>query len=189
MEQIRTFIEKYTSISDSDWDLIIEDFKPIQFDKNEIIHEEGMTCRHFYFLESGLIRFFSNIDGIDITKAFTKSPYCFTSKTSFRKQFPAMESIQALVKTKVWQISHEDYKKLEFINSWNVFMRKILHEIDEYSEKFYLDSKILTAEERYKNLYDEHPAELLQKIPLKHLSTYLGIAPQSLSRIRNKLNS
>lgn len=189
MKQIRNFIEKYSSLLDSEWELIQQYFIPIDFKKNEIIHEEGKICRHFYFLESGLIRFFYNIDGNEVTKTFTKAPYCFTSKTSFRKQIPSDESIQALEFTKVWQTTSEKYKNLESIKSWNIFMRKILHEIDEFSEKFYLESKIYTAEERYIKLFEEYPASLIQKIPLKHLSTYLGIAPQSLSRIRKKLNS
>lgn len=187
MEQIRKFIEKYSPLSNSDWEFVHKNFNKNEFRKNEIIHDEGKICKHFYFLEVGIIRFFSNIDGNEITKTFTKAPYCFTSKTSFRKQIPANESIQAVEQTVVWQTTLEDYQKLEKIDSWNIFIRKVLHEIDEFNEKFFMDLKILTAEERYLKLYNDYPASLLQKIPLKYLSTYLGIAPQSLSRIRKKV--
>lgn len=183
----REFIEKYSPFSDLEWQLIDDLFEPKEFDKNEIILEEGAVCRHFYFLERGLIRFFCNFDGNDLTKTFAIAPYCFTSKTSFRMQSASEEGIQALDKTVVRRISFDDYRKLEKINSWNIFMRKLLNEIQEYSEKFYLEIKTITAEERYRLILNTYPAELIRKIPLKHLASFLGVAPQSLSRIRKKI--
>lgn len=183
---LRQFIENYSKLSDWEWQIIEELFHEKEFEKNELILEEGKICRHFYFLEKGLIRFYNNIDGNDLTKTFTIAPYCFTSKISFRKQTVSNESIQALEKTKVWQITYDDYKKLETLNSWNLFVRRLLNEIQEFSETFYLDIRTMTAEERYKKILKEYPDELIQKIPLKHLSSFLGIAPQSLSRIRKK---
>ena len=161
-------------------------FDYYEYNPNEIILIEGTVCRYFYFLESGLIRFYKNIDGNDITKTFTIAPYCFTSKISFRKQSPSDEEIQALDKTIVRRISYSNYKKLEGFNSWNIFIRRLLNEIQEFSETFYLEIRTKTAEERYLKLVKDYPVETLNKIPLKHLSTFLGIAPQSLSRIRRK---
>ncbi len=184
---LREFIENYTKLTDSEWYSIELLFEIKEFNKNEIILEEGKICRYFYYLESGLIRFYNTIDGIDLTKTFTIAPYCFTSKISFRKQMASNEGIQALEKTKVWQISNVNYKKLEGLNSWNIFMRKLLNEIQEFSESFYLDIRTMTAEERYLKILEEYPNALIQKIPLKHLSSFLGIAPQSLSRIRKKI--
>lgn len=67
-------------------------------------------------------------------------------------------------------------------------MRKILNEIQEYTDEFFLEAKTETAETRYKNLLEKYPASLIQNIPLKHLASFLGIAPQSLSRIRKKIH-
>jgi CRP/FNR family transcriptional regulator, anaerobic regulatory protein len=183
---LRKFIENYSDIADSEWDSMEQLFVKKVYNKNEIILEEGSICRYFYFLESGLIRFYCNVDGTDLTKTFTIAPYCFTSRISFRKQTASNEGIQALEKTTVWQISCEQYKKLEQFNSWNIFMRKLLNEIQEFSDSFYLEIRTMTAENRYKKLISDYPTELIQKIPLKHLSSFLGIAPQSLSRIRKK---
>lgn len=184
---LRDFIENYIRLNDAVWHSIEPLFEIREFNKNEIILEEGNICRYFYFLESGLIRFYNNIDGNDITKTFTIAPYCFTSKISFRKQMASNEGIQALEKTVVWQLSFNHYKKLEQLNSWNIFIRKLLNEIQEFSESFYLELKTMTAEDRYKKILNEYPIELVQKIQLKHLSSFLGVAPQSLSRIRKKI--
>jgi CRP/FNR family transcriptional regulator, anaerobic regulatory protein len=183
----REFIQRYTPISDADWAAIEPLFHRKEFAKNERILLEGSVCRHFYFLESGLVRFFNTVDGTELTRTFTIAPYCFTSKTSFRKQEASHEGIEALEKTVVWQVAFRDYKKLEAVHAWNIFMRKLLNEIQEFSESFYLDIRTLTAEERYQKILEEYPTELVQKIPLKHLSTFLGVAPQSLSRIRKKI--
>jgi CRP-like cAMP-binding protein len=184
----RNFIEHYSKLSDEEWQEIDLMFDYIDYEPNEIILNEGEICRYFYFLETGLIRFHNFIDGDDITRTFTIAPYCFTSNISFRRQSPSGEAIQALDKTTVRRISYKNYKKLEGYNSWNMFIRKLLNEIQEFSEAFYLDIRTKTAEQRYLKLIEEYPDEILNKIPLKHLSTFLGIAPQSLSRIRRKFN-
>lgn len=184
---LREFIQNYTKLTDSEWYSIKLLFESKEFNKYEIILEEGKICRYFYYLESGLIRFYNTIDGLDFTKTFTIAPYCFTSKISFRNQTASNEGIQTLNKTKVWQLSNDNYKKLEELNSWNIFMRKLLNEIQEFSESFYLDIRTMTAEERYLKILKEYSNDLIQKIPLKHLSSFLGIAPQSLSRIRKKI--
>lgn len=186
MIEMRKFIENYSKFTDAEWEIVCRQFEVRKFNKNKLILEEGNICRHFYLLERGTIRFFSNVDGNDFTKTFTIAPYCFTSRISFRKQEPSNEGIQALEETIVWQTTYHQYKRLEELNTWNVFIRKILNEIQEFSESFYMEARTMTAEARYKKLMTNYPETLIQKIPLKHLSSFLGVAPQSLSRIRKK---
>lgn len=186
MKSLRSFIEQYSPLTEEDWKYIQSFFEPQAFQRNQFILEPGQTCRYFYFMEEGLIRFFYLLDGDDITKTFAIAPYCFTAKTSFRKQAPSDEGIQALDDTLVWRTSFVQYSKLEKNQAFTLFMRKILNEIQEFTDRFFLDAKTLSAEERYLKLQVDYPADLLQKIPLKHLSSFLGIAPQSLSRIRKR---
>ncbi len=188
MDNFKEYLKNYTQLPDDEWDLIRKDFRRIVFKKNEYILEEGTICKHFFFFEKGLVRFCCNVDGEDVTKTFCIAPYCFTSKTSFRKLIPAHESIQALEESVVWQITYDQYKELEKINSWNIFMRKLINEIQEFMENRLLESKIFTAEKNYENLLIRYPS-VIKKIPLKHLASFLGVAPQSLSRIRNNLQN
>ena len=188
MNAFREFIGNYVNLSRDDWEIIYSHCESVIFEKNDIILEEGKICRYFYFMSEGLLRFFYNIDGNNITKTFTIAPYCFTSRVSFRTQMPAMESIQAIEQTVSLQISYDSYRELEKVISWNIFMRRLINEIQEYTETVMLESKTQDAETRYRNLINNHPTDLIQKIPLKHLASYLGIAPQSLSRIRNNIH-
>lgn len=185
MPTLKEFIESYTGLPDDDWEIISNAFERKEFQKNEMILEEGRICRHFYFLEEGMVRFFILSDGNDITKFFTIAPYCFTSKDSFRNQKPALENIQAIEKTVVRQIDLNQANDLLELKSWSTFTRKFMHEVQCHIEELLMESKTETAENRYHKLVQRYP-ELIQKIPLKHLSTFLGIAPQSLSRIRKK---
>lgn len=188
MKEFKKLIEKYTIVPDDDWIIIQKAFTKQEFPKNALILEEGKICRYFYFYESGLVRFFCNVNGEDVTKTFALAPYCFTSNISFRNQTPATEGIQALEKTVLWKITFEKYNELEQLDSWKNFIKKLYNEIQEYMERWLLESKIYTAEKNYQLLHERFPADFLQRIPLKHMASFLGVAPQSLSRIRNNLH-
>ncbi len=188
MDALKNFINKYTELSLNEWEIIEQFFETRTIKKNEIIVAQGAICRHFYFLEEGLVRFFEYNNGVDITKFFTAAPYCFTSKISFRHQIPAQENIQALEKSLVRQITLKNANELSKLDSWNTFTRKFVNEVQEQIEELLMEIRTQTAEQRYINLQKRYP-NLVPKIPLKHLSTFLGIAPQSLSRIRKKIVS
>jgi CRP-like cAMP-binding protein len=185
MIALRQFIEKYTPISDDEWEIIQQSFERKEFDKNEMILSEGSICKYFYFLQEGLIRYFILRDGNDITRFFTAAPYCFTSKDSFRNRTPSLENIQALEQSVVWQITLSRSNELLELKSWNTFTRKFIHEVQSHIEELLLEVTTETAEQRYEKLLEKHPG-LTKKIPLKLLASFLGIAPQSLSRIRKK---
>lgn len=186
MEKFREFIETYTPLSDNDWAIIAQCFEQRIIEKDTILLEEGKICRHLYFVESGLLRFFIKKDGNDITKFFTEAPYCFTSQVSFTAEIPATENIETLENSVIWQTTLKQSDSLFELKSWNVFVRKLIQEVQFFTEEILEEIQTETAEFRYKKMLTSD-AELLQRIPLKHLASYLGIAPQSLSRIRKKI--
>ncbi|TAF75019.1 MAG: Crp/Fnr family transcriptional regulator [Bacteroidetes bacterium] len=186
MEKFRQFIENYTTLSDSDWKEIYKCFEQRVFDKDQVLLAEGKVCRHLYFVESGLFHFYINKDGNNITKFFTEAPYFFTSQASFNAQKPATENIQAIEESIVWQISYNQANELYKLKSWTEFARKIIQEVQFFTEEILEELQTETAEFRYEKMLKNEP-ELLKRIPLKILASYLGIAPQSLSRIRKKI--
>ncbi|MFW5663452.1 MAG: Crp/Fnr family transcriptional regulator, partial [bacterium] len=92
---------------------------------------------------------------------------------------------QALSNGVVWQTTLDKIQKLSKLPSWERFTRNFLHEVQGYIEQLMITNKILSAEDRYLKLLADHPG-LTNRIPLKYLAGFLGIAPQSLSRIRKK---
>lgn len=188
MPPLKLFIENYTPLPEKDWELISAAFEKRIIDKDEILLQEGKICRHLYFIESGLLRYFINKDGNEITKFFTEAPYCFTSQLSFTKEEPAKENIQAIEKSVIYQTSLKQANDLLELKSWNTFIRKLIQEVQYYTEEILQEIQTETAENRYRKMIENNP-ELLQRVPLKYLASYFGIAPQSLSRIRKKLTS
>ncbi|MEM8970001.1 MAG: Crp/Fnr family transcriptional regulator [Bacteroidota bacterium] len=186
VKALQQFIEKYVTIPEADWRLITKSFRKRQVKRSEVILESGKVCRHLYFLESGLLRYFIVKDGEEKNKFFTIAPYFFTSQYSFNNQTPAKETIQAIEDSIIWETTLEKNHQLLELSSWNRFAQKITQEVQFFTEEILEELQTETAENRYLKLLNSQP-ELLQRIPLKHLASYLGIAPQSLSRIRKKV--
>ncbi len=183
MSAFRNFIESYVRLPDEEWDIISGAFEPRVYKRNEIILQSGEICRFFGFLEKGLLRFFVDHDGNEVTKFFTIAPYCFTSAFSFRNQAPATESIQALENCVAYTFSLKNADLLLELKHWAIFTRKFTQQVQYQTEQLMMEAKTTPAAERYRLLLENYPG-IVQRIPLKHLSGFLGIAPQSLSRIR-----
>ena len=79
MHPFRYFIHQYTTLSNADWASIEKSLVRLEVKKETLILEEGKICRHLYFLEKGLLRFFILKEGNDITKYFTDVPYAHSS--------------------------------------------------------------------------------------------------------------
>lgn len=186
MNSLKLFIEKYTSISDLEWKEIAACFELRTIEKDEILLKDGTVCKYLYFIESGLLRFFINKDGNEITKYFTDAPYFFTSQVSFTKELPSTENIQAIEKSVIWQASFDSTNKLLELQGWSTFVRLLLQEVQFYTDSILQEIQTETAEARYLKMIERNP-KLFQRIPLKYLASYYGIAPQSLSRIRKKI--
>ena len=126
LDTLRKFIESYTSLPTDEYRQISDCFENRVIEKDEIVLQEGKVCRHLYFVKSGLLHFYINKDGNNITKFFTEAPYFFTSQASFNSQKPANQNIQAIEKSVVWQISYIQVNELYKLESWTAFASKII---------------------------------------------------------------
>lgn len=186
MESIKKYIENFVKLSEQDWDIIKMNFEKVNFDTEQVILEEGSICKYLYFQEEGFVRFYITINGNEISRALLPAPCFFASRKSFNHQIPSKEGIHCLEKIVGWRLSYENYQKLFELPSWNAFMIALLNYSHDLLDDYIISLLTSTAEERYLNLVKEAPSEIAQRVPLKHLSTALGITPQSLSRIRSK---
>ncbi len=189
MHPFRKFIQSYVVVSDSDWEKIEAVLLRKEYLQGEILLREGQYCQKLYFLEDGFLRYFVyKKDGEEATKFFTIAPYCFTSQRSFTSNNPSTENIQALENSIVWEMDQSAAFDLLELKSWSEFIRKLIQEVQFYTEEILLELQNKTAEDRYIKMLTESSI-ILQKSPLKYVASYLGIAPQSLSRIRKKFYS
>lgn len=185
MHPFKKYITKYNLIGEEEWKQIENCLTRKEYKKGEIILEGGKICRKLYFLEEGFLRFFILKDGENISKFFTESPYCFTSQRSFTNEIPTEDNIEALRDSIVWEMTKADaFDLLRFFN-WSEFIRKLIQEVQFFTEQILEETQNNTAEERYFKMVEENDSILINA-PLKDIASYLGIAPQSLSRIRKK---
>ncbi len=162
-------------------------FKEVVLSKGRYLVTEGKTCRHLYFLETGALRGFYNLDGKEITHWFSAAPDFVTSFHSFITQQPAVESIQLLEGSILWAISKEHVTRL--MNEHHDIERLVRIAYESYYirlEERYVNAQFKTATERYQNLLMQTP-HILERVPLGYIASYLGISPETLSRIRSRL--
>jgi len=159
-----------------------------RWNKRSYLLEAGKTARHIYFLATGLARFFFvNEEGQEITSDFYFAPGFITSFTSFVNQTPSKFTIQALMPVEALAINRNDLLDLYEKHPKLERMGRILTE-QAYSEaeKHLLRLLNDAPKDRYLWLLEEYP-QYVQHIPLQYLASYLGITPESLSRIRKRI--
>ncbi len=183
----RDFIHQYEKLTDEEWEMVANRLHPLHLKKGDILLKEGQICNHIWFLEQGFLRFFIWKDGEAIGKFFTLAPYTFTSQRSFNLRQPTKENIEVLEDSIIWEIGFDDNQKLMQIPSYNTFVRKLIQEVQHFTEQIMESLQNKTAEERYRVILEKNP-KFMQRVSLKHLASFLGITPQSLSRIRKNIH-
>ena len=139
-----------------------------------------------YFLESGAIRGYYNLEGKEITHWFSFAPDFVTSFHSFITQQPAVESIQLLEGSVLWSISKENVDRL--MKNYHEIERLVRIAYENYYirlEERFVNAQFKTAAERYQNLLQQTP-HILERVPLGYIASYLGISQETLSRIRGR---
>jgi CRP/FNR family transcriptional regulator, anaerobic regulatory protein len=155
--------------------------------KKEFLLQEGQICKKIYFINSGCMRAFYNIEGIENTVQFFFADSWYTDYESFLMETPAIENMQALEPCEIIQFNKVDLYKLYeahpvFHSVGRVMAENAFMAISKVN-------KMLTNEEpteRYLNLLKQRP-DVVEKIPQHYIASYLGIKPESLSRIRKRI--
>jgi CRP-like cAMP-binding protein len=177
-------ITALTEISVSSLDKLFEIANQRQATKEQIILRHGQVCKTILFVENGYLRTFINKDGREINTAFTLEGNFTTNLKSLRSATSSDTTIQAEEPTTIYEFDKgkllELYKVSAEIES---FGRKLLEQLlvdqEEHANLF----KIYSPTERYRYLQANKP-DMLQRISLSQLASYLGIARETLSRIR-----
>jgi CRP-like cAMP-binding protein len=168
---------------------VLEQYKRVEFAKNDFLVREGSIANYYYFLESGFARSFAvDLEGNDITTKFFGPRDLVIDWHSYFLKKHTRENIQAINPCVGWKITFEDFMKLFHIEAFREIGRTRL--VNSFFElKNHTTSMIIDpAKERYLSLVKEKP-DLIQSVPLKQIATYLGITDTSLSRIRKEITN
>lgn len=189
MKQIKEYLDQIAIISNSDWEFFTSKLQPRTIKKKAIFLELNTIENHISFIESGVVRLFIPKDNPEkeITFGFSFQNQFISAYDSFLTQTPSAYQLQALTETKLLSMSYSDlqdvYSNTQIGNLIGRLTAERLFLLKSKREQNLLN---LTAEERYLKLFKERP-ELLKVIPLKYISSYIGITAQALSRIRKRV--
>ncbi|WP_297335220.1 Crp/Fnr family transcriptional regulator [Algoriphagus sp.] len=156
--------------------------------KNQDLQPIGATCKTIYFVKKGLARIYYYKDGIDVTEYFAFENDLIIRAESLFTGKPSQKAIQAVEQTEFVGISSDLlFGLFDTLPDLERLFRKIT-ELAYVNTLNRIESiQFHPAEERYHRLLEENP-EFIQRIPLKHIASYLGITQVSLSRIRGQKN-
>lgn len=178
----------YYHFSDEEWQLTEQSFEPAIFESKSFFLEIGKVSTSLAYIRKGLMRsFFYDDKANDITTHFFREGNVVISIKSFNDQVPSRESIICMEECQVDCITYERMIELmDLVPKWG----KIARDVDEYKYNQLMNRSIqlqtLTASERYQLFCKKNP-EILQRVALRHIASYLGIDIATLSRIRKSI--
>lgn len=182
-------IQSLIVISDREKELIGSLFKKEFLAKGQYFLAEGQISRHLGFITKGLVRYYINYNGEEKTYSFSQEKDYVCNYESFIPQRPSSKNIQALEDTDLYVISHEDlqlfYSEVrEGERFGRVAVEAIFIQLLQDITSFYIE----TPELRYERFIKNH-ADLQQRVSQYHIASYVGVKPQSLSRIRKRISN
>ena len=184
MQSLIKHIQTIHTISTKTEKVLIEICNELHFKKGAVIQEIGHTCKTLYFVKNGCVRIYYFKEDIDITESFEFENAFVARAESLFTGKPSLKAIQAIEDTTL--IGIDSAKLFQLFDSYpdlERLFRKIIETSYVNTVNRIESLQFNTAEERYFNLLKDHK-NILKRIPLKFIASYLGITPVSLSRIR-----
>lgn len=155
--------------------------------KGKHLIKKGDICDHVYFIKKGVLRAYLKVDDKEITTWISAENELVTSIKGFYLQEPASKYIQALENTEVLALHRADLQYMyKFHDEMNFINRKLLEKLYVSAEDRALISRLPQAMDRYKYFLETRP-NLIGRVPLKYIASYLSVADETLSRIRTKI--
>ncbi len=180
------FISKYIALTDDEKNVLLSLNLFRSLKKGAILLREGQSTKESYFVLKGCIRVYYIIDGEEKTTAFytemdALTPHCVIDKAPSKYFISCVEDC-------ILSVSNADMEAE--VNSkfpkFELMCRRLSEELLAKKQIDFDEFKTSSPEERYMNLLQNRP-DLIQRVPQHQLASYLGIKPQSLSRLRARI--
>lgn len=186
--KLRQHFEETHHFTDEEFSTFLTFLTPVTLKKKELFTVQGEHCRYLAFVNSGCLRaFHTDAKGDEFTMYFAFLNWWTGDKTSFYSDTPARFSVQALEESEVFRADRTNWEKaLDTIPVFENWYRVKTRKSYEAAQQKLIDTQTETAEEKYLKLLKNAP-DIVQRIPQHYIASFLGIKPQSLSRIRKNI--
>jgi CRP-like cAMP-binding protein len=185
-ERLIQQLQKIDNFSDEEIDMLRGKLEDRFIHRGDHFLHLNQVCRHVAFIDTGITMHYSLHDGVEIPCNFSLEGDWMGSLKSFTTGLPTEVAIKALEDTRILEISVDHLQQL-FLSSprWLLFKNHLVQLVFFNITQHNADLAMLDAKERYYKFMQEKP-ELINRVPQYYIAAYLGIKPQSLSRIRKE---
>jgi CRP-like cAMP-binding protein len=184
MQQLITKLNNISPLSAESNEKLTQILVSKMVDKNEFLLRKGNISDCFHYLKKGTVRIFYHKKDREITEWIALNDEFFLSIASFYEQKPSILSIQALERSEIIYFPRQaflelcaQYHDIETLHRSMITQSLLLSQVRMESIQFE------TAQERYERLITERP-EIIQRVSLTYIASFLGITLETLSRIR-----
>lgn len=182
-----SILHQITSLSKEAEQAVLASCRREELPRQHLLLRQGEICKSIHFVEEGLLRVFYNTEsGKEITYHFTPENNFISILYSFYSQAPSNYSIETLEESVVYTMpmtlfeeTRASFPELEKMYSY------VLREALILAQERVVSMQFQSAQERYNQLVAKQPS-IIQRVPLGHIASYLGITQETLSRIRSK---
>lgn len=187
MDKLKKYCNQVVSLSAKELALIDLYFEVKKYSKKEFLLQNGLVCNFIGFIAEGTIRHFHIKDGVEKTCDISFENSWVTDFQSFTHNTAGIMNLQAMENTVVYVINKENlYKLYKACNKYETFGRIMAENVAQRATEIAMSLSSDKPEERFQNLIKKQ-SDLFQRVPQKYIANFLGISPESLSRIRNRI--
>ncbi|KRD63198.1 cyclic nucleotide-binding protein [Flavobacterium sp. Root935] len=187
--ELQKQILSIASFSEKEIEKIDSCFEYEKFPAKEFLSSMGKISNKIFFILNGLARVYYLKNGKEITTYLSSDEGFIASYSSFINQTPSFENIQCIEDCQVLSITFE---KMQFlyneIPNWERVGRILAEQNYLCMADRVLKLQMIPAKEKYQTFLASAPAKIIQRTPLIYIASFLGITPESLSRIRQDIS-
>ena len=181
-----SFLEQFGALPEDVSTAIERVMQSMEFPKKHILLKKGKVCNYLYFIQKGLARNYFEEENKELTNDIVLEGEILVSFSSFISRKPSIETIELLEDSVLLAIHYDDLQNLyQQFPMMERFGRMIAeHHYNSLAMKSYR-LKFSNSSERYQYLF-ENKIEIVKRVPIGIIASYLGMSIETLSRIRSK---
>lgn len=187
MKNLLKYIQSRVPLTQIEIDFIERHFISEEVPAQTNLLKAGKVEHYLYFLSAGIVKGYQNIDGKLVVQHLIAEQNFFTSLDSFMSGEPSVDYYETITNCHLLKISKPYFELLQTNTKFGSdFVKTVTNEHLSCKIKRVKDFQVLTAKQRYLKFIDQYP-QLALNVSINDIASFLGIEPQSLSRIRKQI--